>query len=181
MPGASCARRAMLACALALASACSSRPPGAEARKEGPLTFSGPAGWEVSVLQQPPPYGLAQYVEPRTAGIPDGVRGFLLVGKGILWNGSDPLRGACEDQWTSEARTPLPPVDRQPLVMRRGAMTCSGWEAKRILPDGTRMRLRTLCAARGGRSVYLFLSAPDRSQLYEPTWENLLRLNVDEE
>jgi hypothetical protein len=114
-------------------------------------------------------------------GIPDASRGFLLVGKGIVRDASDPLRGACEDQWTAEALTAFPPVERRPLGMRRGAMTCSGWEAKRILPDGTRMRLRTLCGAREGRSVYLYLSAPDRSHLYDTTWENLLRLNVDQE
>jgi hypothetical protein len=173
--------RGALACALVLSAACSSRMPGGGSRREGPLTYAGPAGWEIRVLQQPPPYGLAQYVEPRTQGIPDASRGFLLVGKARVGAGSDPLGRACEDQWTTEAGSAIPPVERRALRVARGSMICVGWEAKRILPDGTSMRLRTLCGARAGQSVYLYLSAPGQSGLYEPMWENLLRLNVDQE
>jgi len=148
---------------------------------EGPLAYAGPAGWEIRILQQPPPYGLAQFVEPRIEGIPDASRGFLLVGKSHVRAGSDPLAGSCEDQWAAEMRSAIPPAARRPLRTVRGGMVCTGWEAKRTLPDGTPMRLRTLCGARDTRSVYLYLSAPDRSLLYEPIWESLLRLNVDQE
>jgi hypothetical protein len=133
--------------ALALVSACSSRRR-AEARKEAPHLL-GPA--DKSASSEPPPYGLARY-GARTAGMR---RGFPPGGERAC-GGSDPLRGACEDQWTTEARTTIPPVERRPLRMHRGGMACAGWEAKRILPDGTRMRLRTLCGAGRRRSVYLY-------------------------
>jgi len=147
----------------------------------GPLAYSGPAGWETRILQEPPPYGLAQFVEPRTQGIPDASRGFLLIGKARVWLGQDPLATACENQWASELRSAIPPVGRRPIQAARAGAAYTGWEAKRVLPDGTAMRLRTLCGVRGGLSTYLFLSAPDQSRIYESVWENLLRLNVDAE
>ncbi len=174
-------RTAALAGAIALVAACSSRMGGGFSGGEAPLVSVGPAGWEMKILQQPPPSGLAQYVEPRIEGIPDASRGFLLVGKSYVRAGSDPMAGACEDQWATESKSAIPPGPRRPLRTVRGGMSCTGWEAKRILPDGTPMRLRTLCGARDTRSVYLYLSAPDRSRLYDPMWESLLRLNVDEE
>jgi len=181
MRGARPAGLLVLGCALLFGAGCSSHGLGGRSRQGGPLTTSGPAGWEMKILQQPPPYGLAQYVEPRVEGIPDAARGFLLVGKARFIPGPDPLAGACEDQWTTESRSAIPPLPRRPLRATRGDMVWTGWEAKRILPDGTSTRLRTLCGARKGRSVYLYLSAPEQSHLYEQIWDVLLRLNVDEE
>ena len=170
-----------LGCVLLLAAGCSSRRLGGASVRGAPLTTAGPAGWEMKILQQPPPCGLAQYVEPRAPGIPDAARGFLLIGKARFFPGADPLARACEDQWTTESRSAIPPQPRRPLGARRGGMTWAGWEAKRVLPDGTLMRLRTLCGALEGGSVYLYLSAPDQSRLYESVWEILLQLNVDGE
>ena len=185
------ARAALLLAIACAAAGCSQTGTGSLAGSgRGPLFYAGPAGWELQVLQQGYPYGLAQYVEPRAPGIPEGARGFLLVGKGQVVAGRDPLADACDEQWHSEMESAQPPEDRRPYRLEAAASGAgaskaragrfAGWEARRRLPDGTIMRLRTLCGVEGTESTYLYLSAPDQSRLFEPTWSRLVELNLGE-
>lgn len=149
-----------------------------EGRKSTFLAHTGPGGWEVRILQNPPPYGLVQYVEPAVSGVPADSRGVFVVGKAWMRIGRAVVAGLCDAQWTRETATPLPPTGRRPLQVERGGTRYDGWEALRTLPDGTAMRLRALCGASDVETAFVFLSAPDSSALYEPVWENLLTLNV---
>jgi len=144
----------------------------------GPMRYAGPAGWQSRFLKDPPPYGLAQYVEPLAPGVPETARGFVLVGKARMQAGRAALGGACEEQWRSEQATPAPPTGRRNIRLSRSGAEFTGWEATRRLQDGTAMRLRTLCGTFRQEFTFLYLSAPDRSRLYEPVWEALFEINT---
>ncbi|MFQ5458353.1 MAG: hypothetical protein ACE5FC_07880, partial [Myxococcota bacterium] len=149
------------------------------AAKHSPfMAHSGPAGWHVTVLQRSPPYGLVQYVEPAVPGVPDDSRSMFVVGKAWMLMGKGAVAGLCEVQWKKESATARPPAGRVPLQASRGGGRYTGWEARRTLADGTAMRLRALCGASDAETAFVYLSAPDRSSLYEPVWDQLLLMNL---
>lgn len=152
--------------------------PGAGPERPSVNATAGPQGWTLRLLHGLPPYLLVEYVEPGMPGVPDESRSRVRIGKAEDPEGRRIVASLCDAQWRGETALAPSPVGRTPLEVRRGGATYRGWEAQRALRDGSMMRLRAVCGDGGGLAAFFFLSAPDRSGLYEPVWEDLLTLNL---
>ncbi|MDP3937279.1 MAG: hypothetical protein Q8R92_03985 [Deltaproteobacteria bacterium] len=154
-------------------------PAGATAGARPPLmSHAGPEGWELRILHEPPPYWLVEYLEPALPGVPDESRGRVRVGKAWQQAGRSVVTSLCDAQWRSETVLAQPATGREPIEARRGGVVYTGWEARRALPDGSKLKLRALCGSSDVGTAFFFLSAPDESALYEPVWEHLLDFNL---
>ncbi len=152
---------------------------GARADARPPLmSHAGPEGWELRVLHELPPYRLVEYLEPALPGVPEESRGRVRVGKAWQQAGRSVVTSLCDAQWRSETVLTPPATGREPIEARRGGVVYTGWEARRALPDGSRLKSRALCGSSDVETAFFFLSAPDESALYEPVWAHLLHFNL---